>query len=54
MSPPMKYLVAIEDGEIVKMTDRGFETTGMFLIDHERDLLKFDGVVSRMHLAADT
>lgn len=54
MSPPMKYLVAIEDGEIVKKTDRGFESTGMFLIDYERDLHTFDGVMGRMHLTADT
>ena len=54
MSPPMKYLFAIEDGEVVKKTDRGFESTGMLLFDYERDLLKFDGVMGRMHLAADT
>jgi len=54
MSPPMKYLVAIEDGEIVKKPDRGLESTGMFLIDLGKDLLKFDGVMGRMHLAADT
>lgn len=54
VKPPMRYLVAIEDGELVKMSDRGFESTGMFLINLPRDLLKFDGVMGRMHLAADT
>jgi hypothetical protein len=27
------YLVSIEDGEIVKMTSDGFESTGMFVAD---------------------
>ncbi len=54
MRSAMEYMVAIEDGEIVKKTDRGFESTGMFLIDYERDLYMFDGVMGRMHLAADT
>ncbi len=54
MRSHLKYLVAIEDGEIVKMMDRGFETTGMFLIDYERDLLRFDGVIGNIHLAAET
>ncbi len=54
MRSAMEYMVDIEDGEIVKKTDRGFESTGMFLIDHERDLHAFDGVLGRMHLAADT
>ena len=29
----MSYLVSIEDGEIVKMTTDGFESTGMFVLD---------------------
>ena len=32
MRSTMKYMVALEDGEIVKMTDQGWESTGMFFI----------------------
>jgi hypothetical protein len=28
----MAYMVALEDGEIVKRTAKGFETTGMFIM----------------------
>jgi hypothetical protein len=28
----MSYMVALEDGEIVKMTASGFESTGMFVL----------------------
>jgi len=29
----MAYMVSLEDGEIVKMTAEGFESTGMFIMD---------------------
>jgi len=29
----MAYMVSLEDGEIVKMTADGFESTGMFILD---------------------
>ncbi len=32
MRSAMTYKVAIEDGEIVKKTDNGFESTGMYII----------------------
>ncbi len=32
MRSTMKYMVALEDGEIVKMTNQGWESTGMFFI----------------------
>jgi hypothetical protein len=32
MRSAMTYMVAIEDGEIVKMTDNGLESTGMYLV----------------------
>jgi len=35
METRMQYLVALEDGELVKMTVDGFETTGMFLVPVE-------------------
>jgi hypothetical protein len=28
----MAYMVALEDGEIVKLTAEGFESTGMFVV----------------------
>jgi hypothetical protein len=28
----MAYMVALEDGEIVKLTPNGFESTGMFVL----------------------
>jgi len=33
----MEYMVAIEDGEIVKMTDNGFESTGMYILPHDAE-----------------
>lgn len=33
MQPRMAYMVSLEDGEIVKMTAEGFESTGMFIMD---------------------
>jgi hypothetical protein len=38
MVSTMTYMVSLEDGEIVKMTADGFQSTGMFLVDLERDL----------------
>ena len=32
MRSTMAYMVALEDGEIVKMTANGFESTGMFVL----------------------
>ena len=32
METAMVYMVALEDGELVKMTDEGFESTGMYVI----------------------
>ena len=32
MRSAMEYVVAIEDGEIVKMTANGFESTGMYIV----------------------
>ena len=32
MEPVMAYMVALEDGEIVKLTANGFESTGMFIL----------------------
>lgn len=32
METAMTYMVALEDGELVKMTAQGFESTGMFVI----------------------
>ena len=32
MRSAMAYMVALEDGEIVKMTADGFESTGMFVL----------------------
>jgi hypothetical protein len=32
MQSAMVYMVAQEDGEIVKMTETGFESTGMFIV----------------------
>jgi hypothetical protein len=32
MNPAMAYMVALEDGEIVKLTANGFESTGMYII----------------------
>ncbi len=32
MDTQMQYVVALDDGELVKMTIDGFESTGMFLI----------------------
>ena len=32
MRSTMMYMVALEDGEIVKMTYQGWESTGMFFI----------------------
>ena len=32
METAMVYMVALEDGELVKMTDQGFESTGMYVI----------------------
>lgn len=35
METRMQYVVALDDGELVKMTVEGFESTGMFLIPIE-------------------
>lgn len=35
MRSAMEYMVAIEDGEIVKMTDNGFESTGMYIVPQD-------------------
>ena len=32
MKTRMHYVVALDDGELVKMTVDGFESTGMFLV----------------------
>ena len=32
MRSTMDYMVAMEDGEIVKMTADGFESTGMYIM----------------------
>jgi hypothetical protein len=32
METAMTYMVVLEDGELVKMTDVGFEATGMYVI----------------------
>ena len=32
MNSAMAYMVALEDGEIVKKTAYGFESTGMFIV----------------------
>ncbi len=32
MQSAMAYMVAMEDGEIVKVTADGFESTGMFVL----------------------
>lgn len=32
MRSTMKYMVALEDGEIVKMTEQDWESTGMFFL----------------------
>ena len=35
METRMQYVVALDDGELVKMTLDGFESTGMFLVPVE-------------------
>ena len=37
MRSAMAYMVAIEDGEIVKMTVNGFESTGMYIVPHREE-----------------
>jgi hypothetical protein len=32
MLSTMAYMIALEDGEIVKLTPNGFESTGMFVL----------------------
>lgn len=35
MQSTMAYMVAMEDGEIVKVTADGFESTGMYVLPNE-------------------
>lgn len=35
METRMHYVVALDDGELVKITVEGFESTGMFLVPVE-------------------
>ena len=38
MRSAMRYMVCLEDGELVKVTGKGFESTGMFLLPAEEAL----------------
>ena len=38
METAMRYMIALETGEIVKVTDFGFESTGMFVVPLEERL----------------
>ena len=35
METATRYFIALDDGELVKMTDEGFESTGMFVLPVE-------------------
>jgi hypothetical protein len=38
MKAAMRYFISLEDGEIVKMTADGFESTGIFMVDLDEEL----------------
>jgi hypothetical protein len=49
----MTYLVALEDGEIVKLTANGFESTGMFIVPTGGRPLPHDPIPKRPRVAAN-
>ena len=54
MSPAMNYLVSLEDGEIVKFTANGFESTGMFIVPLEDEMTDPQWVAGHLRATADT
>ena len=44
MRSTMAYMVALEDGEIVKLTAGGFESTGMFVVSIDGSPISMEAV----------
>ncbi len=42
MRSAMEYMVAIEDGEIIKMTVNGFEPTGMYIVPQDAEPANYE------------
>lgn len=53
MLSTMAYMVAMEDGEIVKMTEQGFESTGMYIMPFGEAPAPCTSVSKRAILAAN-
>ena len=54
MQPQMAYMVSLEDGEIVKMTADGFESTGMYILPDQYPTHPFGSVPCRVPIVVDT
>ena len=54
MTRTMTYLVSLEDGEIVKFTANGFESTGMFIVPLEDGMTDHQWVAGHLRAMADT
>ena len=53
MRSTMAYLVALEDGEIVKLTAGGFEPTGMFMVSSDGSPVSLETVRRSAQIAAN-
>lgn len=53
MQSTMAYMVALEDGEIVKLTANGFESTGMFIVPTGGRPLSHNSVSKRPWVTAN-
>jgi hypothetical protein len=49
----MEYMVALEDGEIVKKTANGFISTGMFILPIGDVPLSLEPVQKNVHITAN-
>ncbi len=53
MRSTMAYMVALEDGEIVKLTAEGFESTGMFVVSIDGSPVSLETVRRYAQIAAN-
>lgn len=52
MERRMNYLVSLEEGEIVKITTNGFESTGMFIVPLPDEIADHQGVAGHLRAMA--
>lgn len=52
MNRRMNYLVSLEEGEIVKVTANGFESTGMFIVPLADEITDHEWVASHLRAMA--